>query len=62
MTPIVVIEQIHHNEKWARFLELLSTQQERDIAGKVMEWVKETYPEFKDKLNGELIAEITRQK
>ena len=61
MTKVILVETIHHNEKWAEFLDSLPTQIERDIAGKTMDWIKEAYPQFKDKLNGKLIAEITRQ-
>jgi len=61
MTKVVLVETIHHNEKWAEFLDNLSNQQEKDTAGKTMDWVKETYPQFKKELNGKLIAEITRQ-
>lgn len=61
MTKIILLEEIYHNEKWAEFLNNLSTQMEKDIAGKTMGWIKETYPQFKKELNGVLIAEITRQ-
>ena len=58
---VIVIETIHHNKEWEKFLGGLPSQYEKDIAGLTMDWVKETYPEFKDKLNGELIAEVTRE-
>ena len=58
---IELMEQIHNNEKWEEFLNSLDNQYQRDIAGIVMDWIKETYPEFKDKLNGKLIAEVTRK-
>lgn len=58
---VIVVETIHHNEKLAEFLDSLPNQREKDIAGLVITWVKETYPEFKDKLNGELIAEVTQE-
>lgn len=59
--PIEVIEQIHDNPEWSKFLDSLTNQEEKDLAGKVMNWIKTTYPEFKNKLNGKLIAEITRK-
>lgn len=62
MTKVILVETIHHNEEWEKFLNALENQYQRDIAGATMDWIKETYPEFKDKLNGELIAEITKQK
>lgn len=58
---IVLMETIYHNEKWAEFLDSLSNQEEKDIAGKTMGWIKKNYPQFKNELDGELIAEITRQ-
>ena len=61
MTKVVLVETIHHNEKWAEFLDSLSNQQEKDIAGRTMDWIKKNYPQFKKELNGKLIAEITRQ-
>jgi len=61
MNKVVLVETIHHNEKWEKFLDGLSNQYDKDIAGLTMSWIKETYPQFKDELNGKLIAEITRQ-
>lgn len=61
MTKVVLVETIHHNEKWAEFLDNLPTQSDKDVAGKTMDWIKKTYPQFKNELNGEIIAEITRQ-
>ena len=55
------METIHDNPEWGKFLDTLDNNYQRDIAGAVMDWIKETYPEFKDKLNGEIIAEITKQ-
>ena len=62
MTKIILVEQIYDNKEWGEFLDSLPTQQEKDTAGLAMDWIKKTYPEFKDKLNGKLIAEITQQK
>jgi len=61
MSKIILLETIHHNEEWAKFLKKLPTDIERTIAGKTMVWIKKTYPEFKNKLNGKLIAEVTKQ-
>lgn len=58
---VFLVEQIHHNEKWEEFLSSLPDQATRDIAGHVMTWIKETYPQFVQTLNGELIAEITKE-
>lgn len=61
MNKIILVETIHHNEKWAKFLEELPNSETRTTAGLVMDWIKETYPQFKDTLNGKIIAEITKQ-
>lgn len=61
MNKIILLEEIYHNEKWAEFLDGLSNQYDKDIAGLTMSWIKDTYPQFKKELDGKLIAEITRQ-
>lgn len=61
MSKVVLIETIHDNPEWGKFLDALENQYQRDLAGAVMNWIMETYPHFADELKGELIAEITKE-
>ena len=49
-----VTHQCFHNPEWKKFLDSLPTQHDKDIAGKQMAWIKKTYPQFADTLNGSL--------
>jgi len=53
---ITLEEKVFHNLAWAQFLRALPTDADRDLAGLVMSWVKETYPQFAEILNGDLIS------
>jgi hypothetical protein len=57
----VILEQIYFNLEVKRFLDNLKTQHDRDIAGKTIDFIKKTYPEFTQTLNGELILEETTE-
>jgi len=61
IAKVIVMEQIHDNPKWDKFLKSLDNQYQRDIAGIVRDWIMKTYPEFRDKLQGKLIAEVTKE-
>lgn len=47
-----ITEKVYHNPEWKKFLESLNDEKEQAIAGKVMTWVKNTYPQFTKTLNG----------
>jgi len=55
--PEVLIQKVYHNRQWKEFLDSLPNQHDKDIAGKTMDWIKRTYPEFADVLNGKLVWE-----
>jgi hypothetical protein len=57
----VILEQIYFNLEVKRFLDNLKTQHDRDIAGKTIDFIKTTYPEFASTLNGELVLEETTE-
>ncbi len=57
----VILEQLYFNSEIKRFLDKLKTQHDRDIAGKTIDFIKNTYPEFTSTLNGELILEETTE-
>lgn len=57
----VIIERVYFNPAVNKFLDRLKTQHDRDIAGKTIDFVKTTYPEFTKTLNGELILEETTE-
>lgn len=61
ISKVIIMEQIYDNPEWDKFLKTLPNEYQREIASIVMTWIKDTYPEFKDKLNGKLIADITRE-
>ena len=60
--PEQLLERMFHNAEWKRFLDALPTQHDRNIAGKTMDWVKETYPEIASLLNGALVWEEITEK
>ena len=57
----VIIERVYFNSAVNKFLDKLKTQRDRDIAGKTIDFIKTTYPEFTETLNGELILEETTE-
>ena len=57
----VLIERVYFNPEVNKFLDKLKTQHDRDIAGQVINFIKNTYPEFTKTLNGELILEETTE-
>ena len=57
----VILEQLYFNSEVKRFLDKLKTQGDRDIAGKTIDFIKKTYPELAQTLNGELILEETTE-
>ena len=57
----VILEQIYFNSEIKRFLDSLDSQHDRDIAGKTIDFIKNTYPELASTLNGELILEETME-
>ncbi len=57
----IILEQLYFNSEIKRFLDNLKTQHDRDIAGKTIDFIKITYPEFAPILNGELILEETTE-
>lgn len=61
---IRVEEQIHFNLALAQFFNNLENDHDREIAGKVINWIKETYPDssFVKTLKGELVLEDIREK
>ena len=57
----VIIERVYFNSEVNKFLDKLKTQHDRNIAGRVIDFIKNTYPEFTKTLNGELILEETTE-
>ena len=57
----VILEQIYFNSEVGRFLDSLESQHDKDIAGKTINFIKKTYPEFAPILNGELVLEETME-
>ena len=57
----VIIERVYFNSEINKFLDKLETQHDRDVAGKTIDFIKTTYPEFTKTLNGELILEETTE-
>ena len=57
----VIIERVYFNSAVNKFLDKLKTQHDRDVAGKTIDFIKTTYPEFTKTLNGELILEETTE-
>ncbi len=57
----VIIERVYFNSAINKFLDKLQTQHDRDIAGKTVDFIKNTYPELVQTLNGELILEETTE-
>ncbi len=54
-----VIHRHFHNIEWKKFLDGLPTDHDRRIAGMTMDWVKATYSQLENILNGELVFEYT---
>ena len=57
----IILEQIYFNSEVARFLGSLKSRHDKDIAGKTLDFIKKTYPEFAPILNGELVLEETTE-
>ena len=57
----ILIERVYFNPAINKFLDKLKTQHDRNIAGQVIDFIKTTYPEFAQTLNGELILEETTE-
>lgn len=55
----VLIERVYFNSEINKFLDRLKNQHDKDIAGITLDFIKTTYPEFTQTLNGELILEET---
>lgn len=57
----VLLQQLFHNSEWKRFLESLPSQHDKDVAGRTMDWIKESlskeFPEAVLFLNGTLVWE-----
>ncbi len=54
-------EEQFFNEKLHMFINSFDNQHDRDIVGKVMSFILNTYPETKLFLRGEKVAEDTKQ-
>ena len=54
----IILEQIYFNSEVARFLGSLESQHDKDVAGLTLDFIKRTYPEFTQTLNGELVLEV----
>lgn len=52
-----VIHRHFHNIEWKKFLDGLPTDHDRRVAGMTMDWIKATYSQLEDVLNGELVFE-----
>ncbi len=50
-----VIHRHFHNVEWKKFLDGLPTDHDRRVAGMTMDWIKATYSQLEDTLNGELV-------
>lgn len=57
----VILEQLYFNSEIARFLGSFDSQHDKDVVGKTLDFIKNTYPEFAPILNGELILEETTE-
>ena len=57
----VLIERVYFNSEINKFLDRLKNQHDKDIAGITLDFIKTTYPEFTQTLNGELILEETTE-
>lgn len=57
----VILEQIYFNSEIKRFLDSFDSQHDRDVAGRTIDFIKITYPEFTQTLNGKLILEETME-
>jgi len=55
-------ERVYYNLALAQFFRSLDNDHDREIAGRTINWVKQTYPQFAQTLNGELILEDIREK
>lgn len=53
----VILEQMYFNSEVKRFLDSFDSQHDRDIIGATLDFIKKTYPEFTQTLNGKLILE-----
>ncbi len=54
-----IIHRQFHNIEWKKFLDGLPTDHDRRVAGITMDWIKATYAQLQDVLNGELVFEYT---
>ena len=57
----IILEQIYFNSEVARFLGSFDSQHDKDVAGATLDFIKTTYPEFTQALNGKLILEETTE-
>ena len=57
----VILEQIYFNSEVARFLGSFDSQHDKDVVGVTLDFIKTTYPEFAQTLNGKLILEETTE-
>ena len=57
----VILEQLYFNSEIKRFLDSLDSQHDRDVAGCTIDFIKTTYPELTQTLNGKLILEETTE-
>lgn len=55
------VEKVYHNPEIKEFLGQLETQRDKDIAGLTINFIKKTWPEIAEVLNGELVAENTME-
>jgi len=46
---------IYHNAKIKTWLDQLSDQRDKDVAGMTIDYLKKEFPEVRDVLNGELV-------
>jgi len=58
---ISIEEKVYHNLALAQFLKSLENNHDREIAGKTIDWIKQTYPQIAEILNGELILEDIKE-
>lgn len=49
--------QVHHNPKVKVWIDQFAAQRDRDVAAMTIDYLKNTFPEVKDVLNGELTYE-----
>ena len=49
--------RVHHNPKIKDWIDQFAAQRDKDVAAMTIDYLKRTFPEIMDVLNGELIYE-----